>query len=111
MSNETKTEIIEKAISIIDNQAEKIKGVHAQLIASHIIDNYLKNETNAQIIIDEKKTLSDCLSKIKSKAKSQAESGVAMISDDVVYEWVAEYYEFTEEASKNNKIIDIIDFI
>lgn len=105
------TELIQKAIEKIDSEAEKIGGTHSQIIASHIIDNYLRSDANAQIILDEKKSLKACISSITSKAKQQASGNVAMISDDTVYNWVEEYYGFSDEAPKENKIIDILDFI
>lgn len=104
-------ELIQKAIDTIDRQAEKINGSYAQIIASHIIDRYLKSESNARIIVEGKKTLSDCLSNIKNKAREEAENGVAAIADNVVFGWAVEYYGFSEETLKESKIIDIFDVI
>ena len=105
------TELIKKAIDKIDSEAEKIGEAYAQLIASHIIDNYLKSEANAKIIVEGKKELLKCLGKIKSNAKRESHNGMAMVSDDVVFGWVVEYYGFTDESPKDSKIIDILDLI
>lgn len=105
------TELIQKAIEKIDSEAEKEGGTHAQVIASHIIDHYLNSDENAKIILDDKKSLKSCISSVTSKAKQQATGSVAMISDDTVFEWVEEYYGFSDEAPKESKIIDILDLI
>ena len=105
------TELIQKAIDKIDSEAEKIGGTYAQIIASHIIDQNLKSDENAQCILDEKKGLKTCLESVKCKAKKQAHRNVAVISDDTVYSWVEEYYGFTDTAPTENKIIDLFDLV
>lgn len=105
------TELIQQAIDKIDSEAEKISGAYAQLIASHIIDHNLKNDDNAKKVMEEKKTLSGCISYIKGEAKKEATGGMAMIDDETVFGWVEKYYEFTVVSSSENKIIDIMDFI
>ena len=104
------TELIKKAIEKIDAEAEKLDSTSAKVIASYIIDNYLKNDINAEKILDEKKTLSDCFKSIKNKAQAQAKSGMAMVSDTVVYTWAVEYYGLIGVQQKRN-VVDIMDFI
>lgn len=104
------TEKIQQAIHKIDEEAEKLDDTNARIIASHIIDTYLNSDENAEKVLDGKKTLKACLESIKSKAKKQASNGVAMIADDTVYSWAKEYYGFAVDC-KENKIIDLLDFI
>lgn len=104
------TEKIQQAIHKIDEEAEKLDDTNARIITSHIIDTYLNSDENAEKVLDDKKTLKACLESIKSKAKKQASNGVAMIADDTVYGWAKEYYGFAVDC-KENKIIDLLDFI
>lgn len=104
------TEKIQQAIHKIDEEAEKLDDTNARIIASHIIDTYLNSDENAEKVLDGEKTLKACLESIKSKAKKQASNGVAMIADDTVYGWAKEYYGFAVDC-KENKIIDLLDFI
>ena len=104
------TEKIQQAIHKIDEEAEKLNDTNARIIASHIIDTYLNTDENAEKVLDDKHTLKACLESIKSKAKKQASNGVAMIADDTVYGWAKEYYGFAVDC-KENKIIDLLDFI
>ncbi|MFR5876351.1 MAG: Cas9 inhibitor AcrIIA9 family protein [Eubacterium sp.] len=104
------TEKIQKAINKIDSEAEKHNDTIAKIIASHIIDNYLNSDENAEKVLDENHTLKKCLDKIKSKARKQASNGMAVIEDDTVYNWAKEYYGFAV-GCKANKIIDLFDVI
>lgn len=104
------TDLIQKAINKIDGEAEKLKNTSATLIASHIIDTYLTLDENAEKVFDEKKTLEKCIDSIKAKAKQQAVNGMAMVDDEIVYEWAKDYYGFAVDC-KENKVIDLFDFI
>lgn len=104
------TEKIQQAINKIDEESEKLNDTNARIIVSHIIDTYLNSDENAEKVLGDKKTLKACLESIKSKAKKQASNGVAMIADDTVYGWVKDYYGFAVDC-KENKIIDLFDFI
>lgn len=88
-------EIIQKAIDKIDKEADRMKDDTAVRIASYIIDNYITSAENAEKVMN--KTLSDCISSVRSKAKKQAKNGYAMIEDRTVWNWVKEFYEFTDE--------------
>ena len=105
------TELIRKAIDKIDKESEKLKNNSATVICSHIIDNYLKNDENAKNVLQNDKTLEKCLKNITEKAKKQAENNMAMIADDVVFDWVADYYGFTAACNEESKIIDLFDMI
>lgn len=104
------TEKLQQAINKIDEESEKLNDTNARIIASHIIDTYLNSDENAEKVLGDKKTLKACLESIKSKAKKQASNGVAMIAYDTVYGWAKEYYGFAVDC-KENKIIDLLDFI
>lgn len=86
---------IQEAINKIDAEADSIKNDVAVRITSYIIDNYITNAENAEKVMS--KTLSDCISNIRDKARKQAKNGCAMIEDRTVYNWVKEFYEFTDE--------------
>ena len=103
---------LQKAIEKIDKEAEKLGGGQFMVIASHIIDNNLTTDSNADKILDEKKTLSKCMNSCKSKAKEQAKNGFAMIDDETVYGWVSEYYGFDDlQSPARNKIVDLFDVL
>ena len=45
------TELIQKAIDKIDKEAEAINAPAVTVVASHIIDVYLKSDENAQKVL------------------------------------------------------------
>jgi|GEM_PF-271108 len=95
----TENEIIQKAINKIDTEADRMKDDTAVRIASYIIDNYITSAENAEKVMN--KTLSDCISSVRNKAKKQAKNGYAMIEDRTVWNWVKEFYEFaTDEVAE-----------
>ena len=104
------TEKIQKAIDKIDGEAEKANNTYARVIASHIIDNYLVNDENAEKALDKNSTLSGCIEEVKRKARKQSEGNMAMVADDEVFGWVREYYGFTEGGG-TGKIIDLFDVL
>ncbi|HJI49225.1 MAG TPA: PcfK-like family protein [Oscillospiraceae bacterium] len=88
-------EIIQKAIDKIDTEADRMKDDTAVRITSYIIDNYITSTENAEKVMN--KTLSDCISSVRSKAKKQAKNGYAMIEDRTVWNWVKDFYEFVTD--------------
>lgn len=102
------TELIQKAIAKIDAEAEKMGGTYAQLLASHVIDNYLNSDENAEKVMD--KQLSAAFAEIKSKAQKQASNGCAMIDDATVYDWLREFYGFTSKENNNN-VVSLFDLM
>ena len=103
------TELMQKAIDKIDKEAEAINSPAITIVASHIIDVYIKSDENAQKVLD--KTLKDCWNKVSSQAKKETSNSCAVISNDTVYEWVKEYYGFAEATAGSEKIVDIFDYI
>ena len=90
---------IQEAINKIDSEADKMKDDTAVRITSYIIDNYITSAENAEKVMS--KTLSDCISNIREKARKQAKNGYAMIEDRTVWNWVKEFYEFaTDEVAE-----------
>ena len=90
---------IQEAINKIDSEADKMKDDTAVRITSYIIDNYITSVENAEKVMS--KTLSDCISNIRDKARKQAKNGCAMIEDRTVWNWVKEFYEFaTDEVAE-----------
>ena len=103
------TELIQKAIDKIDKEAEAINAPAVTVVASQIIDVYLKSDENAKKALDKEKTLKKCWNDVKSKARKQASGGCAMVSDDTVFEWVKDYYGFAQAAGTDEKIINLFD--
>lgn len=104
------TEKIKQAVAKVDGEAEKINTDMAKVISSHIISVYLKNDHNADCVLDKKKTLKDCLGKITEKARGLAQNNTAVVEDSTVFGWVEEYYGFAVDCTEN-KIIDLLDFV
>lgn len=104
------TEKIKQAVAKVDGEAEKINTDMAKIISSHIISTYLKSDNNADCVLDQKKTLEDCLGTITEKAKGLAQNNAAMVEDITVYGWVEKYYGFAVDCTEN-KIIDLLDFV
>lgn len=56
--------------------------------------------------LNEEKTLKQMVEFIKSNAEKQAQNGIAMIEDEIVYSWAIHYFDETNkdlELSKENK--------
>ena len=98
---------IEEAAAKIDQEAEKLGGQYAQLIASHIIEHELVSCANAEKVKD--KTLQACVAQVKANAKKQAEGGVAVVEDAQVWRWVRGFYGFEDAAP--SKIVDLFDLL
>lgn len=98
---------IEEAAAKIDQEAEKLGGQYAQLIASHIIEHELLSAENAEKVKD--KTLKACVEQVKSKAKKQAQGNVAVVEDAQVWSWVRDFYGF--EDATPSKIVDLFDLL
>lgn len=109
------TELIQKAINHIDQQAEKSTNPIYKAIAQYIIESCLTTDENAQKALSEDKTLEKCANTVKSNARSEAVSGCAVVADSIVWRWVREYYGFSEMQSNAQPVvsepIDILDFM
>jgi len=111
------TEKIQKAIDKIDGEAEEIRNAYiTSRVVQRIIDECLTTDENAEKLLDEKKTLQGCIMSIFENAKKQGtvkvEKGGAFVGgeDEDLWNWVCEYYGFAVDC-KENKIVDIFDFI
>lgn len=102
------TDLIQQAINKIDSEADKIGGTHAKLFASHVIDNYLTTDDNAQNTLD--KELKNCIKSITAKAQRQAIDNCAVVLDDTVYGWLVEFYGFASPAQSDN-IVNLFDLL
>lgn len=94
------TEKILKAIEKIDAEAEN--DITLKAFAQYIIDNLIKSDASAERILDEKKSLKSCMSKVKSNAKQSAVSGCAVVEDRIVYGWIREYFELNESQTADS---------
>lgn len=108
------TEKIQKAIDKIDQEAEKMGSASVRKLCSHIIDNYLVNDENADKVLAEGKSLKKCYDHIVENAMNRIveKKGYkcAFVTNDDVYEWAAGYYGFTTEEAKA-EIIDLLDLL
>lgn len=78
------TEKIQKAIDKIDQEAEKMGSATVRLLCSHIIDHCLVNDSNADKVLAEGKSLKGCWDHITSNARKQAAGNCAAVPDDTV---------------------------
>ena len=113
------SDLIQRAINTIDEQAEKGASLE-KTIGQYIIDKSLTNDAEAAKAIADGKTLTACASSVKSKARSQSKNGCAVIEDAVVWSWVREYYGFTAQNTEVQltaqktaaaEPIDLLDFM
>jgi hypothetical protein len=78
----------------LDKMLQEMNEKHSS--SEDKIHNWLCNQENDEelmkSIFKEGKTIKSALGYAKSKARKEAEDGVATIDDDVVYGWVREYY-------------------
>ena len=112
------SDLIQRAINRIDEQAEKGKALEKR-IGQYIIDTCLINDADASKALDNGKTLSGCANLVTKNARKQAVGGCACVEDAVVWRWVREYYGFsgngnlqsTAQPQAAAKPVDILDFM
>lgn len=92
------TEKIQKAIDLLDSEAEK-GGAYEKIISQHLIECITSDE-DAEFVMQKDKSLKKCLESIKSKARKQAVNNCAVIEDSEVFSWAREYYGFPERDDK-----------
>lgn len=68
-----------KAIDKIDQEAEKMGSATVRLLCSHIIDHCLVNDSNADKVLAEGKSLKGCWDHITSNARKQAAGNCAAV--------------------------------
>ena len=64
---------------------------YQEAIGRYLQERCQEDQYLAQACKDCKKTLLDCLGYVKTEAKRKSHNGVAVISDEQVYEWVVHY--------------------
>lgn len=112
------SDLIQRAINRIDEEAEKGKALEKR-IGQYIIDTCLFNDANAAKALETGKTLSGCANLVTKNARKQAVGSCACVEDDVVWRWVREYYGFsgneglqsTAQPAAAAKPVDILDFM
>ncbi len=93
---------IEDAIKKINTEIQKEPdNRYIALIGEHIID-CITNETAAERVLQEEKTLERALTGIENRAKQQQVKGHAVIESTVVYGWAREYFGLTAEESRES---------
>lgn len=114
------TELIKKAIDKIDSEGKNINNEYIRKnIVEKIIKTKLINDENAKKVIDDKKSLKDCIMYIYKKAEGNGnveivnekkQKGAFVGGEDSdLWKWVCEYYNF--ETDEEYKPIDILDII
>ena len=113
------SDLIQRAINRIDEQAEKGKALEKR-IGQYIIDTCLFNDADAAKALESGKTLAGCASLVTKNARKQAVGGCACVEDAVVWRWVREYYGFTAQNTEVQltaqktaaaEPIDLLDFM
>ncbi len=87
---------IERLSKMVEGQKDK----YLKIIVDHLIT---KTELN-QVFLNEEKNLKDMVKFIKDNARKQANNGVAVIEDAVVFKWAEDYFVKSNEELKFNKI-------
>lgn len=76
-----------------------------------VIEYLISREDMNEKYLNEEKTLKQMVDFIRSEAKKQAENGVAMIEDEVVYSWAIHYFDESNadlNLSSSNNIVQSI---
>lgn len=63
------------------------------IIKAYLDKRAKKDSLFAVTYAKQNKSIEECCSYIRSQAKKQADSGCAMIEDDVVFGWAVHYYD------------------
>jgi len=91
------SELKEKALEKMLQEMNEKHSASEDRIHNWLCDQ--EDESLMQNIMKEGKSIKGALAYAKSKAQKEAENGVAMIDDEVVYGWVVEYFA-SEEVKK-----------
>lgn len=86
---------IERLSKMVEGQKDK----YLKIIVEHLIT---KTELN-QAFLNEEKNLKDMAKFIKDNARKQANNGVAVIEDAVVFKWAEDYFVKSNEELNFNK--------
>lgn len=97
------SELTNKAIAKITDEAMKINTPTAIGIEEHLTQ-LCKTDECASKLLNESKTLKDCIQHCTAKARPQAKGNVAMITSDEVYKWVNEYYGINDLTARPEKV-------
>jgi len=85
----------EEAIRKINEEMQKSPNDKAlEAIGHYVIDLAASMDSAAASVLKEGKTLKGCMDEVRSRAKKQAQNGMAMIEDREVFSWVDEYFGF-----------------
>jgi hypothetical protein len=87
-------EIKEKALEKMLQEMNEKHSASEDRIHNWLCDQ--EDESLLQNILKEGKSIKGSMAYAKSKAQKEAENGVAMIDDEVVYGWVVEYFAAEE---------------
>lgn len=82
--------MITEAIDKVTTEVNQIKGDHAQALGEYLIDTI--TEDSAAKIMQPDKLLSAAITKITSNAQKLKNGNCAMITSNVVFGWLNEYY-------------------
>ncbi|MDR1631227.1 MAG: PcfK-like family protein [Oscillospiraceae bacterium] len=105
------SELIQQAIAKIDKEAESI-GQNGKYIAEYLIQEVIKTDAAAGQVLTAGKSLKECLAKVTSNAKKQAQNNMAMVDNETVFAWVREYFGVDSLAEKpKSKTINLADFL
>lgn len=94
------TELMKKAIEKIDKNMEK--NTSLKPFAQYIIDELIVDDSSAEKILNEKKSLSACFDAVKTKARQRAVGNCAFVEPETVYSWIREYFGFKSVPENSN---------
>ena len=97
------TETQKSAVKKLDKERETETGGYAQAIAEYIKTRCEDDKGMAEDVMRKNKNLKGCLGYINSKARGKAKNNVAVIKDELVYEWAEDYYRDNAGEAKKAK--------
>lgn len=108
--------MINKALEKLEAELQKnIDNRTMIIIGDYVKEQIEKSEKNAEKFLDEKKSLSGAIDKMKSEAKKAAVGGVGCITDSEGFEIVHTYFGFVENTDNSSGAssvnVDLLDLL
>lgn len=106
----------EKAIEMLDAEAEKQQGTHYRVIENYIRERIKGREDLAQKVTDKKNPLSGAYNAIYEIAKKHRQSGggnCVCVAPDEAWEAVDKFFGFTDEplTVATGKVVSLFDML
>lgn len=95
--NQRAKEKLEKELKATKDKA------FAEPIIGYLLERCAEDEGLAQDVVQEHKAWQKCFDYIYSQARKQSKGSCTAVRDDVVYEWVEDYYHKDDKAEEKKK--------